>query len=131
MMTDPIADLLTRIRNGQRARHAAASLPASKLKLAVARVMEAQGYLEGVQVEAEEGKAVLRLGLRYRDDGREMIDGLRRISRPSRRVYVGVDEIPRVRNGLGIAILSTSRGVMSDQDARAQKLGGELLCEVW
>ncbi len=130
-MTDPISDLLTRIRNGQRARHAEASLPASKLKLAVARVMEARGYLTGVQVEAEEGKAVLRLGLRYRDDGREMIDGLRRISRPSRRVYVGVDEIPSVRNGLGIAILSTSRGVMSDQDARAQKLGGELLCEVW
>jgi small subunit ribosomal protein S8 len=131
MMTDPIADLLTRIRNGQRARHAQASMPSSQLKLAVARVMESQGYVEGVQVEAEDGKPVLRVGLRYRDDGREMIDGLRRISRPSRRVYVGADQIPQVRNGLGIGILSTSRGVMSDQDARAQKLGGELLCEVW
>jgi small subunit ribosomal protein S8 len=131
MMTDPIADLLTRIRNAQRARHAQASMPSSQLKLAVARVMQAQGYVEGVQVEAEDGKPVLRVGLRYRDDGREMIDGLRRVSRPSRRVYVGVDEIPQVRNGLGIAILSTSRGVMSDQDARSQKLGGELLCEVW
>jgi small subunit ribosomal protein S8 len=131
MMTDPIADLLTRIRNGQRARHAEATMPSSQLKLAVARVMETQGYVEGVQVEAEDGKPVLRVGLRYRDDGREMIDGLRRISRPSRRVYVGADQIPEVRNGLGIAILSTSRGVMSDQDARAQKLGGELLCEVW
>jgi small subunit ribosomal protein S8 len=131
MMTDPIADLLTRIRNGQRARHAQASMPSSQLKLAVARVMESQGYVEGVQVEAEDGKPVLRVGLRYRDDGREMIDGLRRVSRPSRRVYVGADQIPQVRNGLGIGILSTSRGVMSDQDARAQKLGGELLCEVW
>jgi small subunit ribosomal protein S8 len=131
MMTDPIADLLTRIRNAQRARHAEAAMPSSQLKLAVARVMAAQGYVEGVQVEAEDGKPVLRVGLRYRDDGREMIDGLRRVSRPSRRVYVGVDQIPQVRNGLGIAILSTSRGVMSDHDARAQKLGGELLCEVW
>jgi small subunit ribosomal protein S8 len=131
MMTDPIADLLTRIRNAQRARHAQATMPSSQLKLAVARVMESQGYVEGVQVEAEEGKPVLRVGLRYRDDGREMIDGLRRVSRPSRRVYVGAEQIPQVRNGLGIAILSTSRGVMSDQDARAQKLGGELLCEVW
>jgi len=131
MMTDPIADLLARIRNGQRARHAEVRFPASKLKLAVVRVMEAQGYLEGVDTDSEGTHPALRVGLRYREDGREMIDGLRRVSRPSRRVYVGAEEIPKVRNGLGIAILSTSRGVMTDHDARAQKLGGEVLCEVW
>jgi len=131
MMTDPISDMLARIRNGQRARHAETRIPASSLKLAVARVLEAQGYVEDVGVETEGGKSQLRVGLRYRDDGREMIDGLRRVSRPSRRVYVGADGVPKVRNGLGIAILSTSRGVMSDQDARAQHLGGEVLCEVW
>lgn len=131
MMTDPIADMLTRIRNGQRARHAEARIPSSKLKVAVARVLESAGYVEGVEVSDDDGKPVLRVGLRYRDDGREMIDGLQRVSRPSRRVYVGADDVPKVRNGIGIAIVSTSRGVMSDHDARAQKLGGEVLCEVW
>ena len=131
MMTDPIADMLTRIRNGQRARHAEARIPSSKLKVAVARVLEAAGYVEGVEIGADEGRPSLRVGLRYRDDGREMIDGLKRVSRPSRRVYVGAEEVPKVRNGIGIAILSTSKGVMSDHDARAQKLGGEVLCEVW
>jgi len=131
MMTDPIADMLTRIRNGQRARHSEARLPASKLKLAVARVLEASGYVEGVELSEEDGKPTLRVGLRYRDDGREMIDGLKRVSRPSRRVYVGAQDVPKVRNGIGIAVLSTSRGVMTDHDARAQKLGGEVLCEVW
>jgi small subunit ribosomal protein S8 len=131
MMTDPIADMLTRIRNGQRARHAEARIPSSKLKVAVARVLEASGYVEGVTVDADEGKPTLRVGLRYRDDGREMIDGVQRVSRPSRRVYVGADEVPKVRNGIGMAIISTSKGLMTDEDARAQKLGGEVLCEVW
>lgn len=131
MMTDPIADMLTRIRNGQRARHAEARIPCSKLKVAVARVMEAQGYVSDVRVEDEGVKATLTVGLRYRDDGREMIDGLRRVSKPSRRVYVDAEEIPKVRNGLGIAILSTSSGVMTDHDARANHVGGEILCEVW
>jgi small subunit ribosomal protein S8 len=131
MMTDPIADMLTRIRNGQRARHAEARIPSSKLKHAVAKVLEASGYVQGVSIGSEEGKLTLRVGLRYRDDGREMIDGVQRVSRPSRRVYVGADDVPKVRNGIGIAILSTSKGVMTDHDARAQKLGGEVLCEVW
>jgi small subunit ribosomal protein S8 len=131
MMTDPIADMLTRIRNGQRARHAEARIPSSKLKLAVAKVLEASGYLDGVEVSADDGKPTLRVGLRYRADGREMIDGLQRVSRPSRRVYVGAEDVPKVRNGIGIAVLSTSKGVMTDHDARAQKLGGEVLCEVW
>ncbi|MBW2314729.1 MAG: 30S ribosomal protein S8 [Deltaproteobacteria bacterium] len=131
MMTDPIADMLTRIRNGQRARHAEARIPSSKLKVAVARVLEASGYIRGIEVEAGEGKPTLTVGLRYRDDGREMIDGVQRVSRPSRRVYVGAEEIPKVRNGIGMAIISTSKGLMTDEDARAQKLGGEVLCEVW
>jgi len=131
MMTDPISDMLTRIRNAQRARHAEARLPSSKLKLSVARVLESAGYVEGVEVAQEGPQPELRLGLRYRADGREMIDGLRRVSRPSRRVYVRADEVPKVRNGIGIAVLSTSRGVMTDRDARAQKVGGEVLCEVW
>ena len=131
MLTDPIADMLTRIRNAQRARHAEVQIPSSKLKLAVAQVMQSQGYVADVQPDQDEGKPVLRLGLRYRDDGREMIDGLQRVSRPSRRVYVGAEEVPKVRNGLGIAILSTSKGVMTDQDARVNRVGGEVLCEVW
>jgi len=131
MMTDPIADMLTRIRNGQRARHAEARFPSSKLKVAIARVLETSGYVEGVEVGDDDGKPILRVGLRYRDDGREMIDGLQRVSKPSRRVYVGAEEVPKVRNGIGIAVLSTSKGVMTDQDARAQKLGGEVICEVW
>ena len=131
MMTDPIADMLTRIRNAQSARHAEVRIPSSKLKLAVARVLESQGYVAHVEAAEDGGKPVLSLGLRYRDDGREMIDGLQRVSRPSRRVYVGAEEVPKVRNGLGIAILSTSHGVMTDHDARAKHVGGEVLCEVW
>ncbi len=131
MMTDPIADMLTRIRNGQRARHAEARIPSSKLKLAVAQVMAAQGYVSDVRVEEDGSKTNLHVGLRYRNDGTEMIDGLRRVSKPSRRVYVAAEQIPKVRNGIGIAILSTSSGVMTDHDARAQHVGGEILCEVW
>jgi len=131
MTTDPIADMLTRIRNGQRARHAEAIIPSSKLKLAVAKVMQAHGYVSDVEVEEEGPKRFLRLGLRYRRDGREMIDGLRRVSKPSRRLYVDADSLPKVRNGLGIAILSTSQGVMTDSDARERNVGGEVLCEVW
>lgn len=132
MMTDPISDMLTRIRNAQRARHAQVKIPSSKLKLAVAQVMQAQGYVADVAVDDEDAtKPVLRLGLRYRADGTEMIDGLERVSRPSRRVYVSAEEVPKVRNGLGIAIISTSQGVMTDHDARASHVGGEVLCEVW
>ncbi len=131
MMTDPISDMLTRIRNAQRARHAEVRLPASKLKLAVAQVLQAQGYVTDVGLDETADKPTLRMGMRYRDDGREMIDGLSRISRPSRRVYVAAEEVPKVRNGLGIAILSTSQGVMTDQDAREKNVGGEVLCEVW
>ena len=118
MMTDPISDLLTRIRNAGMARHAQTSCPSSKLKLAVARVLADKGYLGGVRVEAREGHPVLVLDIRYKAEGAPMIDGIQRTSRPGRRVYVGADEIPKVRNGLGSAVISTSKGVLSDDAAR-------------
>jgi small subunit ribosomal protein S8 len=130
-MTDPVSDLLARIRNAGQARHAELVCPSSKLKLAVAKVLVANGYLDGVAVEAQDGKPVMRIKLRYTPDGRFLIDGLRRVSRPSRRAYVDVRRIPAVRRGLGIAVLSTPRGVLSDKEAREQNVGGELVCEVW
>lgn len=132
MMTDPVADMLARIRNAGRAGHAETTVPASRFKRAVAEVLRDRGYLSEVSQESsEEGRPLLRLVLRYGDEGTLMIDGLRRVSRPSRRVYVGVSEIPRVRNGLGIAVLSTPAGVISDEEARSRAVGGEVVCEVW
>ena len=131
MVTDPIGDMLTRIRNAGQARHASATCPSSKQKLALARVLENAGFLGGVTVEARDGHPVLVLGIRYDDRGRALIDGMRRVSRPGRRVYVNREEVKRVRRGLGIAVISTSKGILSDKQAREQKIGGELLCEVW
>jgi small subunit ribosomal protein S8 len=131
MLTDPIGDLLTRIRNAGSARHVSTTCPSSRQKLALARVLKEAGFLANVTVEARDGHPVLVLGIRYDDRGRALIDGIRRVSRPGRRVYVGRDEIPRVRRGLGVAVLSTSRGILSDKAAREQNVGGELLCEVW
>ena len=131
MVSDPIGDMLTRIRNAGQARHARAAIPSSRLKLALARVLHEAGFLGDVSVEARDGHPVLVLGIRYDDRGRAMIDGMRRVSRPGRRVYVNREEVPRVRRGLGIAVLSTSKGILSDKQAREQKIGGELLCEVW
>ena len=105
MVTDPIADMLTRIRNGARARHAQVRCPSSKLKLGIARVLAREGFLSEVRVEAESGRPTLVIDLRYDEDGAPVIDGLQRVSRPGRRVYVGVHEIPKVRNGLGVAVL--------------------------
>jgi small subunit ribosomal protein S8 len=131
MMTDPIADMLTRIRNAGMARHAQTSCPSSRQKVAIATVLQRAGFLESVKVEEKDGHASLVLGLRYDDAGRPLIDGIQRVSKPGRRVYVAKDELPRVRNGLGVAVISTSRGVLSDGEARAQSVGGELICEVW
>ena len=131
MMTDPIADLLARIRNGAHARHAQVVCPASKQKLAIANVLWENGFVGDVRVEEGRARKQLVVGLRYDGDGRPMIAGMRRVSRPGRRVYVGSGGIPKVRSGLGVAVLSTSRGILSDRAARAAKLGGELLCEVW
>jgi small subunit ribosomal protein S8 len=131
MMTDPVGDMLARIRNGGNARHRQVRCASSRLKLAVAKVLNAEGFLGDVRVEPREGRAELVIEIRYGDDGKALIDGLRRVSKPGRRVYVGSGEIPKVRNGLGVAVVSTSKGVMSGASAREQSLGGELLCEVW
>ena len=131
MMTDPVADMLTRIRNAGRAGHAETTLPSSRMKLAIARVLEDEGFIDEAQVEAVEGRARLRIRLRYGVEGQLLIDGIRRVSRPSCRVYVKAAAIPKVRNGLGISVLSTNKGVMSDRSAREQHVGGEILCEVW
>jgi len=131
MMTDPIADMLTRIRNGALAHHDRVEMPHSKLKEHVATVMRAEGYLDDVRSSESEEPKVLTLVLRYGRDRESAIDGLRRVSTPGRRVYVRHDRIGRVCSGMGISILSTSRGVMTDREARRQRVGGELLCEVW
>jgi small subunit ribosomal protein S8 len=132
MLTDPIADMLTRIRNGALARHDRIELPASRLKAAVANILKQEGYVSDVQSSDGEGKdKKLTIVLKYGRDRASAIDGVRRVSRPGRRVYVRHDRIPRVLAGLGISILSTSQGLVSDRDARRLKLGGELICEVW
>jgi small subunit ribosomal protein S8 len=131
MTTDPIADLLTRIRNAARAKHPRVDLPSSKLKLEVARILKEEGYVANYKVVDEKGKKTLRVFLRYSPDRRSVITDLKRISRPGSRRYVGKFEIRQVVGGLGISILSTPRGVMTGQSARKEGVGGELLCEVW
>src|SRR6185436_109972 len=131
MMTDPIADLLTRIRNASLARHDRTEIPASRLKANVAKILKDEGYIADVRESENEGNKTLTIVLKYGRDRASAIDGVRRVSRPGRRVYVRHDHIPSPFSGLGISILSTSHGVMSDRDARRLKLGGELLCEVW
>ena len=128
-VNDPIADMLTRIRNACKARHPEVSMPSSKLKAAIAEVLKQNGYIIDFRVEGDV-KKVLTIVLKYRD-GEPVIEGLKRVSKPSRRVYVGADEIPRVLDGLGIAVLSTSKGVVSDRAARRENVGGEVLCYVW
>ena len=131
MMTDPISDMLTRIRNASLARHDRAEMPHSMLKERLAHVLKSEGFLDDVRVNDGEGRKTLLLVLRYGRDRQSAIDGVRRVSTPGRRVYVRHDRIPRVLSGMGVSILSTSQGVMTDKDARKQRVGGELLCEVW
>ncbi len=128
-MTDPIADMLTRIRNAQMREEAVVSMPSSKVKLAIARVLKDEGYIEGFKVGGEEVKPVLEIALKYYA-GRPVIEKIERVSKPGLRIYKSKDDIPRVMNGLGIAIVSTSRGVMTDRKARANGVGGEVLCIV-
>jgi small subunit ribosomal protein S8 len=131
MMTDPIADMLTRIRNAGLAHHDRAEMPHSQLKESLAHVLKSEGFLDDVRVSDGEGLKRLTVVLRYGRDRQSAIDGVRRVSTPGRRVYVRHDRIPRVLSGMGVSILSTSRGVMTDKDARKQRVGGELLCEIW
>ena len=130
-MTDPIADLLTRIRNAQLAKHATVDVPASRMKAAIANILRDEGYVESVSEGALEGRNSLRIQLKYGHDGSRAITGVERVSRPGRRVYCGKDEIPRVLDGLGITILSTPKGVMSGATCRKLGVGGEVLCNVW
>ena len=131
MMTDPIADMLTRIRNAGLARHDRTEVPASHLKEAVAHILKSEGFIADVRPSEGDGPKKLTIVLKYGRDRQSAIDGVRRVSRPGRRVYVRHDRIPRVLSGLGISILSTSSGLMSDREARRRKIGGELICEVW
>jgi small subunit ribosomal protein S8 len=133
-MTDPIADLLSRIRNGIRARKMMVECPRSNLKLRIAEILRDEGFVQSVSSAEDNKQGMLKLSLRY--DGRatpsgNAITGMRRVSRPGQRSYVPAKQVPRVRNGLGIAILSTSQGVMTDKQARDKGVGGEVLCEVW
>lgn len=129
-LSDPIADMLTRIRNAANVAKIDVDMPASKLKAAVADVLKQAGYIEDFTVVGDGPKKTLNIVLKYYD-GTNVIEGLERVSKPSRRIYAGAGEIPRVLGGLGVAIVSTSKGVMSDREAREQNIGGEVLCYVW
>ena len=129
MMSDPIADMLTRIRNGQSAGKVDVSMPSSNAKIAIAKVMQSEGYVAGHSVSDEDRKPVLTVTLKY-FEGRPVIDDLKRISRPGLRIYKGKTEIPKVLNGLGVAIVSTSSGLMTDRQARAAGQGGEVICTI-
>ena len=131
MMTDPISDMLTRIRNAGTAKHAETSCPSSRQKLAIAQILKDAGFIDDVKVEARDGHPVLVIGIRYDAEGRALIDGIRRVSTPGRRVYVDKAAVPSVRRGLGVAVLSTSKGILSDARAREEGVGGEVVCEVW
>jgi small subunit ribosomal protein S8 len=130
-MTDPIADFLTRIRNAIIARKAKVEMPASILKLKIAKLLVDEGYLNGVDEKKDGPQGQLTLTLRYGQNHQNAIQGLKRVSRPGQRKYVGKDDMPKVRSGLGISVLTTSRGLMTDRAARKAGLGGELICEVW
>src|SRR5262245_12570509 len=131
MLTDPVADMLTRIRNAAQARKASVDVPWSRHKEAIASALVGEGFLESAAATSEDGRRVLRVGLRYDERRRPVIEGLRRVSRPSLRVYVGAREIPPIRRGLGVNVLSTPKGVLIDRDARKQGVGGEIICTVW
>jgi small subunit ribosomal protein S8 len=130
-MTDPIADMLTRIRNATHARHRRVDMPASKMKAAIARILQEEGYIQGTRVLQDEKQGTLRIFLKYDETRGSVIRGLQRVSKPGRRVYVSRKGIPRVVGGYGVAILSTSQGLMTGISARQKGIGGEVVCQVW
>lgn len=130
-MTDPIADLLTRIRNATREKHEKLEVPASRLKANVVRVLKEEGYIKNFRLMRDEGRPTIKVYLKYTDKGESVIQGIRRVSRPGLRRYSGYEGMPRPLDGAGIAIVSTSLGVTTGHKARVQKVGGEILCEVW
>ncbi len=131
MMTDPIADMLTRIRNGVQAEHSSVVMPSSKVKEAVAGILAAEGFIEGFDVEAKGPGREMTIKLKYGPRREQIIRGLRRVSKPGRRVYRKAGELPRSRGGLGVVVVSTSQGMLPDREARRRSLGGEIVCEVW
>jgi len=131
MYSDPIADMLTRIRNANMALHPETSMPSSKLKEDLARILREEGFIDSYKVDDARVGKELTIRLRYRDDRDRVLKGVRRVSRPGRRVYAGADDIRNVRGGIGVAIVSTSSGMMPDREARRRHIGGEILCEVW
>lgn len=130
-MTDPISDLLTRIRNAAAVRHDRMDVPASKMKLEIAKILKQEGYIRTFKMIEEGPQGTLRIYLKYADDGEPVIHGIRRVSKPGLRIYRGVEDLPKVRSGLGVAVISTNRGVVTDEQARSLRIGGEVLCEVW
>lgn len=131
MMTDPVADMLTRIRNGLMARQEKVDMPASRLKAEIARILKEEGFILNFKKMDDDKQGVIRVFLRKASEGSEVILGLQRVSKPGRRIYVSKDEIPKVQGGLGINIISTSRGIMTGRQAVREGVGGELLCNVW
>ncbi len=130
-MSDPLADMLTRIRNALMARFESVEIPGSKLKVSVAEILKREGYIRDYHVRQDGVKSTIVIDLKYDAANNAVITGLKRVSKPGRRVYVRHDRIPRVMSGLGIAVVSTSKGVMTDREARRQKVGGEVLCNIW
>jgi small subunit ribosomal protein S8 len=131
MMTDPIADMLTRIRNASKAKLEKVDIPSSKLKLEIAKILKDEGYIKNLKMVKDRRQGVIRVYLKYTDEEAPVIQGIRRVSRPGNRVYVGNDRIPRVLAGLGTAILSTPKGVQTGKQARKNNVGGEVLCHIW
>ena len=131
MVTDPIADLLVRLGNGARRRHDTVHVPASKLKRQMLEILQREGYILGIEDISKDGHPTFKVELRYINQDQPMITGTRRISKPGRRVYVGTSDIPKVRIGIGLAFLSTSKGLMTDSESRRAGMGGEVLCSVW
>ena len=129
--TDPIADMLTRIRNANSAKHKTVDVPASKMKTAIAEILFREGYIKSFEVISNENQGIIRITLKYDEKGTRVIDGIKRISKPGLRVYAGKEELPRVLNGLGIAIISTSKGLKTDKEAREAGMGGEVLAYIW
>ena len=130
--TDPIADMLTRIRNANSSKHKSVDVPASNMKRSIAKILLDEGYVKAVEeIESENNQGVIRITLKYDEKGARVIDGLKRISKPGLRVYASKDELPKVLNGLGIALISTSKGIKTDKEARKEGLGGEVLAYVW
>ena len=129
--TDPIADMLTRIRNASAAKHKTVDVPASKMKKAIADILYNEGYIKSVEEIADENQGILRIALKYDENGAKVIAGIKRISKPGLRVYASAEKLPKVLNGLGIALISTSKGIKTDREARKEGLGGEVLAYVW